>query len=59
MIKIIPQGFNLIPIQGSEDPVNNVIPTFAYVGMFIPGIRDPGKFLDYLASLGRPFKFII
>jgi len=58
-IKVIPQGFKLTPIAGSGKQVKNAVPTFAYTGMFIPGIRDPGELLDYLATLDRPFKFII
>ncbi|MCK5338691.1 MAG: hypothetical protein KAJ50_07765, partial [Bacteroidales bacterium] len=58
-IKVIPQGFKLTPIAGSGKQVKNVVPTFAYTGMFIPGIRDPGELLDYLTTLNRPFKFII
>jgi len=35
------------------------VPTFAYTGMFIPGMRDPRKFLDYLVSQDHKFKFLI
>ena len=58
-IKVIPQGFKFTPIAGSGKQVKNAVPTFAYTGMFIPGIRDPGELLDHLATLKRPFKFII
>lgn len=58
-IKIIPQGFRF---DSEQDPVNyvaNEIPTFAYAGGFIPGIRDPRPFLDYLLNISINFRFII
>ncbi len=58
-IKVIPQGFrfNIYDIQ-SKQP-NNVIPTFAYSGIFYKGFREPTPFLEYLTSVKTPFKFII
>ncbi len=56
-IKIIPQGFKFDLIEGSDKPVRNDIPTFAYAGGFIPNIRDPRPFLDYLVTLDHNFKF--
>ena len=49
-IRIIPQGFNF-----NKTPVakytGNTVPTFAYTGVFYPGLRDPFKFLEYLSTL--------
>jgi hypothetical protein len=58
-IKVIPQGFKFDFIEGSEKPVKNQVLTFAYAGAFIPNIRDPRPFLDYLSKLDHDFKFII
>ncbi len=58
-IKIIPQGFKFDVIEGSDKPVRNEVPTFAYAGGFIPKIRDPRPFLDHLTALERDFKFIV
>ncbi|MBK6963932.1 MAG: glycosyltransferase [Bacteroidales bacterium] len=58
-IRIIPQGFRIDPIPGAGKPVDNKIPTFAYAGGFIPNIRDPRPFLDYLTKIERDFKFIV
>lgn len=58
-LKIIPQGFKFDPIQGSKNYVSNRIPTFAYAGGFIPGLRDPRKFMDYLSNIDIQFKFIV
>lgn len=59
-IKVIPQGFNFdeIAINPKNYKVNK-IPTFAYAGGFIPGTRDPKKFITYLLSLNIEFKFIV
>jgi hypothetical protein len=57
-IRIIPQGFHLV-VKGKNDRVNNSIPTFAYAGGFIPGIRDPRLFLEYLAKVEKDFCFIL
>lgn len=57
-IKVIPQGVNFDGIKIAEYKPHK-IPTFAYAGGFIPGARDPIKFLEYLLSLEREFKFII
>ena len=59
-IRVIPQGFRFeeINVDTTESPRNR-IPTFAYAGGFIPGGRDPRKFLDYLVRINQPYKFII
>jgi hypothetical protein len=57
-IKIIPQGFKM-DVQADKTFTPNSIPTFAYAGGFIPGIRDPRAFLDYLCTLKVDFRFYI
>jgi hypothetical protein len=59
-IHVIPQGFNFEeskPDTGQYEP--NPVPTFAYAGGLMPGSRDPGKFLEYLVSLDRDYRFIL
>jgi hypothetical protein len=57
-IRVIPQGFQFeLPGPISESPINS-IPTFAYAGAFIPGLRDPRPLLDYLSTLTKPFRFL-
>lgn len=58
-IRIIPQAFKFEAIKGTNDVVANEVPTFAYAGGFIPKIRDPRPFLDFLSSIDRDFKFIV
>ncbi len=58
-IRIIPQGFRFVGISLPEKEINNAVPTFAYAGGFIPGIRDPRPFLDFLATLQSDFRFFI
>jgi hypothetical protein len=57
-IEVIPQGFdfNEVVIPAYQ---KNSIPTFAYAGGFIPGVRDPKQLLGFLCALNQPFKFII
>lgn len=59
-IKVISQGFNF---EDSSLYITkyskNEIPTFAYSGAFIRGVRDPREFINYLLSLKINFKFII
>ena len=57
-IKIIPQGFKM-DITNTKNYIPNNVPTFAYAGGFIPGMRDPRLFLDYLCSLKEEFRFFI
>jgi len=59
-IKVIPQGFNFseTPVN-TEPPVKNPVPTFAYAGSFMPGVRDPRQFLTYLCNSEKPYKFIL
>lgn len=58
-IKIIPQGFKFDkPIIPTKPPINK-IPTFIYAGTFIKNGRDPGLFLEYLATIKQDFLFVI
>lgn len=57
-IKVIPQGFEYNKDEDHSPPENATI-TFAYAGTFYKGIRDPAKFLHYLASLPIDYKFIV
>lgn len=57
-IVVIPQGFEFKSHRSANNKLYNEI-TFGYAGRFIPNIRDPRSFLDYLVSLDLPYKFII
>jgi hypothetical protein len=58
-IRIIPQGIRFPENGQLKGYIKKEIPTFAYAGGFISGIRDPRKFLGYLASVDQAFKFIV
>ena len=58
-IRIIPQGFRFDFEWKTNELPRNQIPTFAYAGGFIPGVRDPGLLLDYLITLKLSFKFYV
>lgn len=58
-IKVIPQGFNIEPIKEFSPGAKNNILTFGYAGGFIPEIRDPRPFLDFLHTIKDGFRFII
>lgn len=59
-IKVIPQGFKFDEVEINHTAYKkNSVATFAYAGSFIPGGRDPRKFLDYLIAQDKRFKFII
>jgi len=57
-IRVIPQGFNFDEIKLANYQ-KNAVPTFIYAGNFIPGLRDPRQFLEYLCYKNQDFKFII
>jgi glycosyltransferase involved in cell wall biosynthesis len=59
-IKVIPQGFNFeeVPVN-KNDYRPNEVPTFAYAGGLIPGLRDPRPFLDQITDLDSDWKFIL
>lgn len=56
-IRIIPQGFRFedINVYAGDIPNDKVI--FGYAGMFIPGVRDPSEFLQFLNSLDSSYRF--
>lgn len=56
-IRVIPQGFNFDGAQ-LADYIPNDVPTFAYSGIFYKDLRDPSRFLEYLCTIEKPFKFI-
>lgn len=56
-ICIIPQGFNLDCHYG--DYQANSIPTFVFAGSTTRHLRDPDKFLRYLATKSIPFCFLV
>ncbi len=56
-IRIIPQGFNLDRQYG--DYQENSVPTFVFAGNVTRNLRDPDKFLRYLATKSTPFKFLV
>jgi glycosyltransferase involved in cell wall biosynthesis len=58
-IKVIPQGFRFEDLQTTGNTAPNPIPSFAYAGSFIPGMRDPAELLTYLQSLDLDFRFQI
>jgi hypothetical protein len=58
-ISVIPQGFNLDEIHLYEGPFDNTIPVFIFAGSIIPGKRDLGLFLDFLADQEYDFLFVI
>lgn len=53
----IPQGFKFEDVVLSSRNEKNDYPTFAFAGSFIPGIRDPSLFLDYIVRKKEPFQF--
>lgn len=54
-IRIIPQGFNLE--YHNDNYQGNSIPTFVFAGSTTKNLRDPDRFLKYLATKDIPFKF--
>lgn len=57
-IVIIPQGFRTGDIKLAEK-VNNRVPTFAFAGSVIPGIRDLNLFFEFLKVINNEFKFYV
>jgi hypothetical protein len=58
-IKVIPQGFEFKLVRSHGKKIANPVPAFAYAGGFIPGIRDPRPFIQYLETISDPFRFIV
>lgn len=56
-IRVIPQGFKFEDIRVEENTYPNPVPTFAYAGGFIPGIRDPTEFISFLINLKKDYRF--
>lgn len=57
--KVIPQGFKFEDSKIFDGVLNNRIPTFAFAGRFLPKLRDPRPFLDYLCTLNVNFRFVV
>lgn len=57
-IFVVPQGFDFSDIKLATYKKNR-IPTFAFSGAVYNKLRDPSKFLEYLAGLQFDFKFIV
>ena len=57
-IKVIPQGFKFKPNNKASNPSNDVV-TFLFAGTFVPRIRNPQFFFEYLCSIPIQFKFYI
>jgi hypothetical protein len=57
-IKVIPQGF-VFELPGDTKEPQNAMPIFAYAGTFYKDIRNPEKFMNYLASLKSEFRFVV
>ena len=55
----IPQGFNFDEINVAKESIVNRIPTFAFAGALYKKSRNPSKFLHYLKSFNKPFKFVL
>ncbi|SMO50020.1 hypothetical protein SAMN06265379_10238 [Saccharicrinis carchari] len=58
-IRIISQGFQFDLKRNNNKCPNNPMPTFAYAGGFIAGVRDPQPLLQFLSTLDKPFKFLV
>lgn len=58
-IHVIPQGFRFQDYAhlNSIEPANDGVARFAFAGLFIPGRRDPTRFLEYLVRRQKPFEF--
>lgn len=58
-IHVIPQGFRFADYDDIKTmmPVNDGVVRFGYAGMFIPGRRDPTRFLEHLAERSEAFEF--
>ncbi|NLA50415.1 MAG: glycosyltransferase family 4 protein [Bacteroidales bacterium] len=58
-IRVIPQGFNFsLDNYDQSEPVNDV-PSFAYAGELMPGVRDPEPLMRFLTTVDFPFRFYI
>ena len=57
-IKVIPQGFKFKLNDKVSNPSNDIV-TFLFAGTFVPRIRNPQLFFEYLCSIPIQFKFYI
>ncbi len=57
-IHVISQGFRFPEPDFWPEYSPNPVPTFAFAGGFIPGVRDPRPILDWLVTRPDSFKFI-
>jgi hypothetical protein len=55
----IPQGINFEDVKRCQKMPDNPVPTFAFAGSLIKGVREPGKLLDFLSSVVDDFAFIV
>lgn len=55
----ITQGFRFEDFKPPVSEVKNKVPTFAFAGTFMKSVRNPEKFLKYLTTVKKDFKFII
>ncbi|WP_207536139.1 glycosyltransferase [Desertivirga arenae] len=58
-IHVIPQGFRFEDVRLMEEEASNEVPTFAYAGTLIPGIRDPHEFFEFICKSDLKFRFFI
>ena len=58
-IHVIPQGFRFEDYAHLEsiEPAHDGMVRLAYAGLFIPGRRDPTRFLQHLVARKEPFEF--
>lgn len=56
---VIPQGFDFSELESVREEPHNAVPTFAFAGSFIPGLRDPRPILEALCTLKNDFKLIV
>ena len=57
-IHVIPQSVDFSSFELAEYKKNE-IPVFSYSGAVYPGMRDPRKFLEYLTTIKKDFRFIV
>lgn len=57
-IHVVPQGFRFPESEFWPVYQQNPVPTFAFAGGFIPGMRDPRPILEFLTTISSPFKLI-
>ncbi|MCF1716389.1 hypothetical protein L0U88_17235 [Flavihumibacter sp. RY-1] len=58
-IRIIPQGFRMDENISTLLRPEKVVPSFAYAGSFIPGLRDPRLFMNFLLKQNIDFRFYV